>query len=185
MNFLAHTIISLELGPLASRAGGAFRIPIQNDLWAALWRVFMLTAKFPTGLEPFMIVKVTPSGNRERPGDTDLKIPFAIMDGEFSSQRISSFRLSLERAVREMTQDSSLAWTDVVFANIWSSITCKTNLGTPNQAACANAAWQFERTGNLILRLDDTPLIRTIGKSWENLCLKNSFDYWSTQHRQI
>lgn len=37
--------------------------------------------KIPTDLEPFMVVKVTPLGNRERMGDTDLRIPFAIVDG--------------------------------------------------------------------------------------------------------
>lgn len=80
--------------------------------------------KFPTDLEPFMIVEVTPFGKSERPGDTDLRIPFAIMDGfenpagsEAFSQRMSSFKVSFEGALREMVRDGSLAWTDVVFAH--------------------------------------------------------------------
>lgn len=45
------------------------------------------------------------------------------------------------------------------------SVTCHATLGTPNQAACENAVWQSERTGNLVLRPGEPPLTRTAGKS--------------------
>lgn len=85
-----------------------------------------------------------------------LKLPSSMTlsaGTEASSQRISSLTLSLEGVVGDMAQDGSLAQTYVVLAHFLlvgdvtdQSITCNATLRTLNQAASANAAWQFERT---------------------------------------
>lgn len=120
---LVRTITSLQYCPLISRASGEFGIPTQNDIVSGTSTcVDTHYQKIPTDLEPFMVVKVTPLGNRERMGDTDLRIPFREPDwirARASSQRTSSLMVSFEREMREIAQDGSLIWTNVVFAHFF------------------------------------------------------------------